>query len=170
MLNFIDLILLAVVAYFFFMGIKRGFTRTLLSFLARIASIVAAYFVSDMYDDVVYEKFFIDYISSSLEQTVAGPIAIAVCRIVIFVLVSAVASLVLNIVINAICNIVKLPVLRTANKLLGAVLGLVNGLLCVFVVSFICTIALSFIDNAEFTEAVSSSYIIDLFAYTDMLI
>lgn len=188
MINLVDLILLALIIFFIVTGVKRGFARTLLSFLARIASLVIAYFISDMYAETVYEKFLKDdvvnviaenfkldmtvmeTVSSSVEELVAGPLAVVVCRIVIFAVVSAVASIVLGILVNLICKIAKLPVLRTANKLLGAVLGLFNGLLCVFILSFICTIATGFVDNSEFTEMVNSSYIIDYFAYANMLI
>lgn len=194
MFSYIDLILSAIVIFFVFTGAKRGFTRTLLSFLARIISLITAYVVSDMYADVVYEKLLKDdvvnaiaenfkldvsvikdvgiseTVSASLEEVIAGPLTVVVCRIVIFAAVSAVASIVLSILVNLICKIVKLPVLRTANKILGALLGLLNGLICVFILSFICTIATGFVDNAEFAEMVNSSYIIDYFAYADMLI
>ncbi len=194
MINLVDLILLALVIFFIVTGIRKGFAMTLLSFIARVASLVIAYFVSDMYADVVYEKFLKDdvinviankfkidmavtkdvlsaeTVSSSVEELVAGPLAVVVCRIVIFAVVSAVASIVLSILVNLICKIVKLPVLRTANKILGAALGLFNGLLCVFILSFICTIAVGFVDNSEFTEMVNSSYIVDYFAYANMFI
>ncbi len=225
----IDLLLITVVIIFVVMGARKGFARTLLSFLAKIASIIIAYFVSDMYADVVYEKFFkesvvgtleanidstissgklseqimsvwenlpdflkgigdvfrldimafkgeIDDISlsegmaTSLEQTIAGPLAIAVCRILLFALVSFVASILLSIIVNLICKVVQLPVLRSANKLLGAILGLMNGLICVFIISFICTIASGLIVSDAFAEAVNSSYIINFFAYLGMLI
>lgn len=228
MFNLIDLILLAVIACFVFVGAKNGFVRTLLSFVAKIASLVVAYFVSDMYAETVYNSFLKESVLgaiekqiastdadnfsqqfetavqsipdsllkiaetfgmdmhalkeqsgdlnltgelvSALEQSVAGPIVVIVCRILIFVIVSAVASFLLGIVVNIISNIVKLPVLRTANKLLGAVLGLLNGAVCVFILSFICVVVSVFIDNTEFTEAVNSSYMVNYLNYRGMFI
>lgn len=194
MVNLVDLILLALVVFFVITGIRKGFAKTFLSFVAKIASLVVAYFVSDMYAETVYEKFFKDdvvnviaenfkldldvikdmniteSVSSSVEELIAGPLAVVVCRIVLFAAVSAIASVVLGILVNLICKIVKLPVLHTADKLLGAVLGLFNGTLCVFILSFIFAIVTGFIDNAEFTEMVNSSYIVDCLVYAKMLI
>lgn len=228
MFNYVDLILLALVAFFVFTGIRKGFARTLLSFAARIASIVIAYFVSDTYAEVVYERFFketlinaiesdfgsqltgnigeqihsvwsvlpqtllnigesfgldmlaihgeldgVDIsqgVSSVIEETVAGPIAVAICKIIVFAAASAVVSFVLAILVNLLCKVVKLPVLKTADKLLGAGLGLINGFICLFILSFIFTIVSGFISPPELADAIDSSYIIDFFAYANMLV
>jgi len=227
MFNYVDLFLLALVAFFIFTGIRKGFARTLLSFVARIASVVIAFFVSDMYAETVYESFFKDTIvnamgsdvsslseivsenilsawselpqslsiigekfgldmlaihgefdgigiaggvSSGLEETVVGPIAIGICKIILFAIVSAVASVVLNILVNLLCKFLKLPVLKTADKLAGALLGFINGVICLFIISFICVIVSGFIDSPELSEVINSSYIIDFFAYANMLV
>ncbi len=227
MLNYVDWILLALVAFFVITGIRKGFARTLLSFVARVTSLVVAYFISDMYAESVYERLFKDVVSNAiesnidssasigvseqlhtvlskfpqivtsigdnlgldalinqqvddsgfaegvstaLEESVAGPLAVAVCKIILFAIVSAIASFVLAILVNLLCKIVKLPILKTADKLLGAGLGLVNGLICVFILSFIFTIASGFINPPELADAINSSYIIDFFAYANMLV
>ena len=118
----------------------------------------------------VDDSGFAEGVSTALEESVAGPIAVVVCRIILFVIVSAVVSFVLNIVVNLLCKVVKLPVLKTADKLFGAGLGLVNGLICVFILSFIFTIASGFISPPELADAINSSYIIDFFAYANMLV
>lgn len=222
MFNYVDLILIAIVLLFVITGIRKGFARTLLSFVAKVISLVVAYFVSDMYAEEVYERFlkkFVldaiesdisssvagetghvhtvlselpsffatiadkfgldilinrqpdsDGISNALEQSVAGPIAVVVCRIIIFVIVSGVCSLVLDLLVNILCKIVKLPVLKTADKLFGAVLGLVNGFICVFILSFVFSIISGFIKPPEFADVINSSYIIDFFACANMLV
>ena len=228
MFNYVDWILLALIAFFVFTGIRRGFTRTLLSFVARVASLIAAYFISDMYAETVYEKFFketfinaiesnfgsqlpdnvgdqihiawsklpefllnigdkfgldmlaikgelesvdIDQaVSSVVEESVAGPIAVSICKIIVFAIASVVASFVLNVAVNLLCKIVKLPVLKTADKLFGAGLGLINGFICVFILSFIFIIISGFISPKELADAIDSSYIINFFAYANMLV
>ncbi len=218
----VDLLLLAAVMFFVFTGMRNGFVRTLLSFVSKIASVVLAYFVSDKYDEVIYEEFLKDSIvngieehvaasslsdasqqvsvvlesipesisgilkafgidlanfgkaasapngefSSFLEETLAGPASVFVCRILIFVIVSFIASFVFGIVINMLCKIVKLPVLRTANKALGGVLGLLNGMIFVLIVSYICIIISGLINNPEFGEIVNASYVIEIFTST----
>lgn len=225
----IDLLLVAVLIILVIFGARKGFARTLFSFLAKIASVIIAYVVSDMYADVVYEKFFKESvvgalesnvdstlasgdismqissvwenlpdflkrigeaflidplaingqiddinlsgeIASSLEQVFAGPLATVVCRIVLFALVSFISSILLSVIVNLICKVVRLPVLRSADKLIGAALGLLNGLVSVFIISFVFTIVSGFITNEAFTEIVNSSYIINIFAYSGMLI
>ena len=220
----VDLLLLAVVIVFVFSGMKNGFVRTLLSFAARILSVVLAYFVSDKYDEAIYEKILRDSvingieervvaspvsdvsqrvsvvlesvpesilgilealgldltsfdkmvsasasngeISSFLEETLAGPASVFVCRIIIFAFVSFLASLVFSIIINLLCKIVKLPVLRTANKALGGALGLFNGIIFALIVSYICVIVSGLINNSEFSEIVNSSHVIEIFTST----
>lgn len=181
--SFVDILLLAIVVFFLFSGIRRGFVRTLLSFASRIASVVLAFFVSDKYDELIYEKFLKDSvvnsieehvsassvngeISSFLEETLAGPASVLVCRIIVFAIISVVASFVFDIIINLVCKIVQLPVLRTANKALGGVLGLLNGLVCVLIISYICVIAVGLVNNAEFSEVIASSRIIEIFTST----
>lgn len=222
--TFVDLLLLAIVIFFVFTGMRNGFVRTLLSFVFKIASVVLAYFVSDKYDEAIYEKFLkdsvinsieehvasssandasqhisvvlesipesisgilkalgIDFanfgettsayatngeISSFLEETLAGPASVFVCRIIIFAIVSFVASFVFSIITNILCKIVKLPVLRTANKALGGVLGLLNGMIFVLIVSYLCVIASALINNSEFCEVIESSQVIEIFTST----
>lgn len=215
----IDLLLLAIVIFFLFSGARRGFVRTLLSFGSRIASFMIAFFVSDEYDELIYEKFFkesvinnidekisstavgdisqrisdalnavpesflsfvknlgVDFsglgevaadsaaegeLSSFIEQTLAGPVTVMVCRIIIFAVAYALLSFAFSILINVVCRIVKLPVLRTANKALGGVLGLLNGLISALVLSYILVIISVFLDSPEFCEVVNTSYVIE---------
>ncbi len=220
----VDLLLLAVVIYFVVIGMKRGFVRTLLSFLSKIASAFVAVFVTDKYDDLIYGKFFKesvissidehlsasvaddvsqqisdvlksvpgsasrilealgidfsslgDFVSSSMgkgeasdfiEQTLAGPITVFVCRIIIFAIAFALLSFVFGILINVVCRIVELPVLRTANKALGGVLGLLNGLIIILVLSYVCIIVSVFLDNSEFSGIINDSQVIEILTST----
>ncbi len=220
----VDLLLLAAVIFFIVSGMRGGFVRTLLSFISKIAAVVLAYFVSDEYDELVYEKFLkesvingieesisassagdfsqqvidvfksipesvsgileslgIDFssfgeiassssvsgeIASLLEETIVRPACVLVCGIVLFAVVSAIASFTFGIIINLVCKFVSLPVLRTANKALGGVLGLLNGLIFVLIVSYICVIASGLTGSEDFSEVISSSHIIEIFTST----
>ena len=72
MVIIVDLLLLAIVIYFLIMGIRRGFMRTLLSFVSKIASVMLAYFISDKYDELIYETFFKESIISNIEEKLAS--------------------------------------------------------------------------------------------------
>lgn len=105
-------------------------------------------------------------VSSFLEETIAGPASVFVCRIIIFVIVSLLASLAFSILIKLLCKIVDLPVLKTANKALGGILGLLNGIILSFIASYVCVIISGWINYPDFNEAVNASYLIEFFTST----
>lgn len=229
MQNFIDLLLILLIIFFIISGKRRGFTRTLLSFLSKLVSVAAAFFVSDRYAVPFYDTFLkenvlnaleskiqltsasdtsgqisavldsvpqsltglaemlginMDVIKSEIadfnftggtaatvvEESLAGPLVASLCRIVLFALTSVVLSMLLGIAVNLICKVVKLPILRTANSLLGALLGFVNGLICIFIISYVCVIAASLFGNDALNDIVYSSHIIELLTDASLFI
>ncbi len=225
----IDIIFLVLIAFFIIVGFRKGFMRTLLSFLARIASFVAAFFVSRNFAPEIYNSFLKEKVTSvidtrisdeissadittgissvfsemsdglrklcdligltegmitenvknsdftsnvavTLEETIAAPILTIICQLIIFAVVSTVASFLLNIVVRMICKVVKLPVLRTADGLLGGGLGFINGVLITYVLSCVLIVVASFADNAEVAEIINSSKIIELFTNNSLFI
>ncbi len=225
----VDLIFLALIVSFFIIGYKKGFTKALLSFLARIISFVAAFFVSRNLAPTVYESLLktkvvsaIDAVitdgismndvslevskvfdgmsegllkicnmlsiseasiqqnvqngdfnlnaSNMLEKAIAAPILTIICQFIIFAIVSFVISLVLNVVIRLVCKIVKLPVLRTADGILGGVLGLINGVLLAYAFSCILFVIATLSENSQVSELINSSYIIELFTNNNLFI
>lgn len=97
-----------------------------------------------------------------IEENVLAPILILVCQVVIFSVVSALISIVLTIVINLVCTVDKLPIIKSANGVLGAVLGLINGVIVVYIVSFVLITLSVLIDNSELNNFIASSYIIEM--------
>ncbi len=225
---FADLLLIGVILIFVISGMKRGFTRTLLSFAARIISVVVAAFLSKNFAPIVYNSYLQEGVLKSiktqldanftttlsdqiaavtesiptsllkisemfgvntatfeeqianadisgdialaLEQNIAAPIILLICRIIIFVIISTLASFVLGFIVNAVCKVVSLPVLRTANKILGAALGLINGVICALIISYVCVIVSGLIDNSEFSQFVLSSQLIKVFTNISLFI
>lgn len=97
-----------------------------------------------------------------IEENVLAPILILVCQVVIFSVVSALISIVLTIVINLVCTVDKLPIIKSANGVLGAVLGLINGVIVVYIISFVLITLSVLIDNSELNNFIASSYIIEM--------
>lgn len=74
---------------------------------------------------------------AELAEKVAQPILTAALKALSFVVILVVSSSILKIVAHQINVVTKIPVLKQANKALGAVLGVVRG---VIVVSIICVL------------------------------
>ncbi len=78
----------------------------------------------------------VDAVSSELAQSISVPLCKSIAYLVLFVLASAV----LRIAAHILDRIFRLPVLKTANRLLGLLLGALCGLLLVMLLSrlFVC--------------------------------
>lgn len=70
MQNFIDLLLILLIIFFVISGKRRGFTRTLLSFLSKLASVAAAFFVSNRYAVPFYDTFLKENVLNALESQI----------------------------------------------------------------------------------------------------
>lgn len=96
-----------------------------------------------------------------LEQGLVAPIATAVIRLVISLVLFVILMVVLRFVCSWLEKLRKLPVLKQADWLLGAVLGAVKGLLLVFVLALVLQAAAALsADDGAFVQAVSNSRIV----------
>ncbi len=69
--------------------------------------------------------------AKTVAETVIRPVAVTVMRILLFIVLTVVLLLVVKLLLGIIKPITKLPVLRQADGALGAVIGVVKGLLFV---------------------------------------
>ncbi len=107
-------------------------------------------------DFETFKEKFNQFSSSSVENAsqatieyVAKPLSETVSYIVSFILILLVSSLVLAVVTFLLDKIVKLPILKTANKFLGMVAGILFGLLWVYVLAMVMEISLPYIRNVS---------------------
>ncbi len=117
--------------------------------------------VEEIKDDIKTDKISSENIATELVETVAEPIAVGALTITFYILLACVLIFVLRIVAKWLSKLFKLPILGTANKILGGAFGAIKG---VFVVIFICTILQVFFaggDN-EIADAVNGSTVIGL--------
>lgn len=78
---------------------------------------------------------------NKIAETMAAPLSKAISKALAFLVVFVVLYLVLFIISIIVCAVVKLPLLRTADKLLGAILGGASGLLLAWGISLaICAL------------------------------
>lgn len=103
-------------------------------------------------------------IIESLMSSVVEPIGTAVVQLILFAALSVAVGFVLKLVVRLLDGVIKkLPAVKQLNTTLGAVFGVLRGIIVVAIISVIVGIAASFIGNEEFIEIVNNSYIIDTF-------
>lgn len=146
-----DLILAAIVVVSVVFAAKKGFAKSLLETASVVVSGVAAYHLCTPVADFVCTTFLTD---------IPYAVASVISRVVVFALLFVVLSIVLKLLSGLISSVVeKIPLVGTANTVLGGVLGFIKAAVIVYV---ICTVAYLFVmsDNAQSLKPIiSNSYI-----------
>ncbi len=99
-------------------------------------------------------------IARELTDTVASPIITAVTHAILFALLLALIYILLMIIVRLIDKFFKLPFLKTANRLLGGVLGAVKGVILVFLLCVLFEIIAGIGKESVVAQAVDSSKIV----------
>lgn len=147
----IDIILAGI---FFVMTViywRKGFAKTILKFVAFFLSIVLSRVLSGTVTDWIFSntKLFV-----GTEKYIA--------KLIITVLTFVVLSALLNFLVSLINKVFKIPVLKQANQLLGALIGAVCGGIIVVILCFALQISSHVVYNAEYVNAVENSKIVQL--------
>ncbi len=108
----VDILFFSLVLIFAIIGLKRGFVKSILSLLSVILSFVLSVTLSSVVSNTVSNYFVSEFVK---------PITFFVLFIVLRIIIGLLAK-VLNIV-----SII--PVIKTANSLLGFTLGVINGII-----------------------------------------
>lgn len=116
---FLDIGLLALLAFFIFSGFRRGFVRSLAELVGCWASIVAAVLISPRIA-VVLQPYLKKWAPSVPWNGAAGRVAAAV-------LIFIAMEVLVQILAYLLDHVFQLPVLRQINMLLGGLLGLLKG-------------------------------------------
>lgn len=125
-----DIVLAVLFVLVLFNGYKKGFVKTLLRFAGLFLFLIL---------------FVITY--KPVGEAFGGGTAGVLAAMVVSIVISSAAELIL-------CKIAKLPGIKQMNKLLGGIMGAVNGIVIVVALSFI----LASID--KFAPYTKDSYII----------
>lgn len=140
-----DLILICFIALFAFVGMKRGFIKTIVglaSTLISLALTLLAYpVVSDLLHklgvDEVITEIILGVISKNeqvnlglgiMEKT-AEASSVGVVNVISFIAVIILTKFVITLLIKSLNIITKLPVIKQANALLGMIVGFLSGIL-----------------------------------------
>ena len=107
------------------------------------------------------EKFGSENIATELVEKVAEPIVLGALTIISFLLLSLLLLFAFKFLAGLIAKVFDIPLVGTANKILGGVLGACKGII---VHVFICTVLDFLFGNSDsaMSEAVNDSYVMGL--------
>ena len=140
-----DLILICFIVLFAFIGMRRGFIKTVVGFASTLISLVLTLLAYPIVSDLLHKlgvgesikEIILDVIAKNeqsnlglgiMEKT-AEASSVMVVNVISFIAVIILAKFVLTLLIKSLNIITKLPVIKQANALLGMVVGLLSGIL-----------------------------------------
>lgn len=100
----------------------------------------------------------------SLMSNVVEPIGTAIVQFILFIIFAVAVGFILKIVVRLLDGIIKkLPAVKQLNTTLGAVFGVLRGIIVVAIISMLVGILASFIGNEQFISIVNNSVIVETF-------
>jgi len=105
-------------------------------------------------------------VAARVAEWILRPIAEAVLRVVAFAVCMIVLYILIRILMLILDRVFKLPVLKSANKLLGALLGAVKGILFLLLICTVLQVVAGFMEDSAFAEAVAASRLVQLLNLT----
>lgn len=140
-----DLILICFIALFAFIGMKRGFIKTIVGLASTLISLALTLLAYPVVSDLLHKlgvgeaitEIIIGVISKNeqvnlglgiMEKT-AEASSVVVVNVISFIAVIIFAKFILTLLIKSLNIITKLPVIKQANALLGMVMGVLSGIL-----------------------------------------
>lgn len=154
----IDLILIAIFALITFKYYKRGLVETIMRFGSFVVALVCAGLFSNKVTDWIYSntKLFV-----GMERYLS--------KLIVFVLIYIAVRILFSWLIALLRTIKKMPVIKHANKLLGALFGVGCGLVAVIVISVGLQISSHVVYNAKYVNAIDSSRIVQTVLSNDKI-
>ena len=152
-MTWIDYLLLLALAYFIFKGARRGFVATIGAF---IGILLGAWAAGQYYDGVA--QWLIEFWDFSIMS------AIVIAFVGIYIAVNIAAGLIVRFA-TLVLHI--LPLGKTMNRIVGAFLGLAEGLLLIGLIIWVIT--LFPFDNA-FTATLKGSRVANYFEYSTRIV
>ena len=116
--------------------------------------------VNDIKHDLAKEDLSNENLATELVENIAQPIAIGALTVVSFLILAVVLQIILKVLARLISGVFKLPVIGSANKILGAILGACKGIVVVIFICTVLTVVFSSGDN-EIADAVNDSLVIN---------
>lgn len=154
--TFIDLILVILVVAFVLFGLYFGLIHTVGSVVGALLAVVAA-------------GYALPYVTDWLNAFMTvGPILTVIIFLVLFMVVSRFVGFVFYLLESTLGIVARLPFIHSIDRLLGGVLGFVEG---VIVSGVLIHVALTYLNPGSFTAALSISTLANwITSLTDVLV
>lgn len=147
--HLVDIGLIVIFALLTFKYYRQGLIGTIMKFGSAVISLVAAKLLCGSATDWIYSN---TKLFGSTERYLA--------KMMVFVLLYIVIKFAFSRIISILGSFKKLPVIKQANKLLGAALGAGCGIAAVLVLSIVLQVSSHVVYNAKYVNAVDSSIIV----------
>ncbi len=146
-----DLILAGIAILVVYFAAKKGFVSVLLETVSVFIAAIAAYHLCEPVSAFVCEKFL---------TNAEGEFISVIARIIVFMILFIVLTISLKALSKLLSSLIeKIPLVGTADFLLGGVLGLIKAAILVYVVCTVSYLAV-ITENAEnLKNIISNSYI-----------
>lgn len=156
-MNYLDLIIIIVLAFGFLIGFKRGFTKQLVISISSILVYILSFILKNPVASILYNNLpFLNF--NGLKA-----LNIFLYEAVAFILVFIILSICLRLLIKLTSifeKILKMTiVLGIPSKILGGILGLIQNLIYVFIVLFV--LSLPIFSNINIKESKISNIILN---------
>ena len=156
--HIVDIILAAVIVLMTVRYYRQGLVQTIFKFGSFIVALLAARIFCGAVTDWIYSN---TSLFSSTERYLA--------KLIVFVLIYIAVRLLFTWIIHLFDSLKKLPILKKANRFLGALLGFGCGVMAVIVLSVGLQISSHVVYNAKYVNAIDSSVIVQAVISNDKI-
>jgi len=156
-MNIVDIVIIIFILLSGIVGLKRGFTKELVCFLGIFIVIILGFFLKDPVAQILYDNLPYFKINGLLS------LSIYVYEAIAFLLVTSVLLLIFKLLIVLTSLFEKLLnytiILGIPSKILGFILGLIEGLVWTFIILYILNLPI--FNNNILKESKYKKYILD---------
>ncbi len=133
-----DIAVILVFVLFLVTGYKKGLIRSAYSMLSVVISVALLYFLRDAFADFIVSsqigESIYDFFLRNYDGEIATKCAYAVTYIVSIIILYVVLRFMIKALFNVLNLIAKLPLLNFVNSMLGAVFGVLGGVLWIVII------------------------------------
>ena len=164
-MNKFDLIIILIVLIFMIFGYYKGLVKSILSVVQYFAVIILSIWLSPMFSRVLIEKFGIDLIIINwvknnenlfsdtitlISEEILKNITGRIINVLAFILLFIILKLSFSIIITILNKVANLPILKMVNRTGGLFIGVINGILVVYLgILIINWLPLDSLDNIK---------------------
>lgn len=124
-------------------------------------------FLSDSIEDSIKQM---SEIKNNVMEVITDSISLFILRLISIILLFLAVRIFVFLVLKLLESLFGLPVLKTVNKTLGAVIGIVNALIAVYIICGAVSLLTPTANLAEVQTAVDTTYILKYFYNNNLLL